>query len=150
MNYFPIELFELILNECDVDGLFRFGLVSIQFMHITKNIKYHKLIKPKSCNNLMYILDNYKFNRFDLYGSKITDEHVKLLAACHTLDLRCTKITDESVKLLGACHTLYLSGTDITDESAKFLGSCHTLNLTCTNITDDSVKFLGACHTLYL
>src|ERR1044071_1743689 len=146
MNDFPLELFELILNECDVDDLFRFGLVSKQFMHIIKNIKYHKLIKPKSCNNLIYLLDNYKFNRFDLYGLKITDEIVKLLGSCHTLDLSYTNITDESVKLLGACHTLDLSYTNITDESVKLLGACHTLDLSYTNITDESVRFLGACH----
>src|ERR1044071_2665962 len=150
MNDFPVELFELILNECDIDDLFRFGLVSKRFMHITKNIKYHKLIKPKSCNNLMYILDNYKFNRFGLCGLKITDESVKLFGACHTLDLSYTNITDVSVKLLGACHTLYIFGTKITDESVKLLSKCHTLYLSGTNITDENVKFLGACHTLDL
>src|ERR1044071_3971041 len=150
MNDFPLELFELILNECYLNDLFIFGLVSKQLMHITKNIKYHKLIKPKSRDNLMYLLDNYKFNRFDLYKLKITDESVKLLGSCHTLDLSHTKITDESVKFLGACHNLYLTGTNITDESVKLLGACHTLDLSYTKITDESIKFLGACHTLHL
>src|ERR1044071_2556466 len=117
MNDFPLELFELILNECYLNDLFIFGLVSKQFMHITKNIKYHKLIRPKSRDNLMYLLDNYKFNRFDLYGLKITDESVRVLGACHTLDLSYTNITDESVRVLGACHTLDLSYTNITDKS---------------------------------
>src|ERR1044071_1742078 len=140
MNYFPVELFELILNKCDIDDLFRFGLVSKQYLRITKNIKYHKLIKPKSCNNLMYLLDNYKFNRFDLRRLKITDESIKFLATCHTLDLSHTNITDESVKLLGSCHTLHLYGTKITDESVRVLGACHTLDLSYTNITDESVR----------
>src|ERR1044071_9619809 len=129
MNDFPLELFELILNECNFNDLFRFGLVSKQFMHITKNIKYHKLIKPNNCNNLMYLLYNYKFNKFDLCGLEITDQSLKLLGACHTLHLIYANITDESVKLLGACHTLYLYDTKITDESVKFLGACHTLDL---------------------
>src|ERR1044071_4721567 len=171
MNDFPLELFELILNECCLNDLFIFGLVSKRFMHIIKNIKYHKLIKPKSYNNLMYLLYNYKFNRFDLYGLKITDESVRVLGACHTLNLPYTNITDESVRVLGACHTLnlaytnitdesvklldachtlYLTGTKITDESVKLLGSCHTLHLSYTNITDESVRVLGSCHTLYL
>src|ERR1044071_870738 len=150
MNYFPVELFELILNECHFNDLFRFAFVSKQFMHITKNIKYHKLIKPKSCNNLMYLLDNYKFNRFDLYGLDMTAKSVKFLGKCHTLHLSFTNITDESVRVLGACHELDLSYTNITDESAKLLGLCHTLILSFTKITDASVRVLGACHTLYL
>src|ERR1044071_2446997 len=150
MDNLVLELFELILNECNFDDLFRFGLVSKKFMHITKNIKYHKLIKPESCNDLIYLLDNYKFDRFALCGLRMTDESVKLLGACHTLDLSCTKITDESVKFLGSCHTLNLSYTNITDESVKLLAGCHILDLRCTNITDQSAKFLGACHTLYL
>src|ERR1044071_7493008 len=148
MDNLVLELFELILNKCNFNDLFRFGLVSKQFMHITKNIKHHKLIKPKSYNNLMYLLENYKFNRFDLYGLKITNENVKLLGSCHTLYLRGTNITDESIKLLCLCHTLDLRGTIITDESVKLLGTCHTLYLRDTKITDERVKFLGACHTL--
>jgi hypothetical protein len=151
MNNLVLELFELILNECNFNDLFRFGLVSKQYLHITKNITYYKkLVKPESYNNLMYLLYNYKIKMFDLTGFKIPYESVKLLGTCHTLYLFHTKITDESVRVLGACHTLDLSYTNITDESVKFLGECHTLNLRCTKITDESVKFLGACHTLYL
>ena len=103
MNNLLLELFELILNECDLSDLFSFGLVSKQYLHITRNIKYYKeLIKPKNYDNLMYMLYNYKIKMFDLYG---------------------LKITDESVKFLGACHTLYLFGTNITDESVKWLKS---------------------------
>ena len=43
MDNLVLELFELILNECNFNDLFRFGLVSKQYLHITKNIKYHKL-----------------------------------------------------------------------------------------------------------
>src|SRR3972149_23183 len=86
----------------------------------------------------------------DLSRTKITDEGVKYLGACHTLYLRRTKITDEGVKYLGACHTLHLRYTKITDEGVKYLGACHTLDLSCTKITDEGVKYLGACHTLDL
>ena len=70
----------------------------------------------------------------DLSCTKITDEEVKYLDACHTLDLYNTKITDEGVKYLGACHTLDLSNTKITDEGVKYLGSCHTLDLGGTKV----------------
>ena len=101
MNDFPIELFELILNKCHLNDFFRFGLVSKQFMHITKNIKYYKkLVKPKSYNNLISMLYNYKIKKFDLSGLIITDESIKFLGACHTLHLSYTKITDKSVKWL--------------------------------------------------
>ena len=101
MNNLLLELFELILNECNLSDLFSFGLVSKQYLYITKNIKYYKkLIKPKNYDNLMYILYNYKIKMFDLSGLKITDESVKFLGTCHTLYLNLTKITDESVKWL--------------------------------------------------
>src|ERR1044071_5681862 len=141
MDNLVLELFELILNECSFNDLFRFGLVSKQFMHITKNITYYKeLVRPKSYNNLMHMLYNYKIKMFNLYGLNITDESVKLLGACHTLDLSYTNITDESVRVLGACHTLYLSFTKITDESVKFLGACHKLNFFCTKIKNKKKK----------
>ena len=86
----------------------------------------------------------------NLSGIDITDEEVKYLGACHTLDLYGTQITDEGVKYLGACHTLDLGYTKIIDEGVKYLGACHTLNLRGTKITDEGVKYLGTCHTLHL
>ena len=71
----------------------------------------------------------------DLSRTKITDEGVKYLGACHTLNLECTKITDEGVKYLGACHTLYLSSTKITNGRSKVSRLLsHTLYLGGTKV----------------
>ena len=110
----------------------------------------HLIIKSKFNFYMNNIIKTFSFVNYDFSDTDITDESVKMLGNCHTLDLSCTDITDESVKMLGNCHTLHLRWTNITDESAKMLGNCHTLVLTETNITDESVKMLDKCHTLYL
>src|SRR3984885_4100892 len=119
---------------------------------IRKNNLSHLTITSRRVKNIKYVIKHYNFIKYDFNNRNITDESVKLLGNCHTLDLSCPKITDESVKFLGNCHTLGLSHCHlITDESVKLLGNCHTLDLTnCYLITDESVKLLGNCHTLGL
>jgi hypothetical protein len=87
----------------------------------------HIIVKSKF--NINDVVKIFNFSNYDFEGTKITDESVKLLVNCHTLNLCNTNITDESVRLLVNCHTLDLSHTKITDESVKLLGNCHTLNL---------------------
>ena len=117
---------------------------------VKKNKWNHLIIGLKNINNIQHVIETFSFNNYDFSFTKITDESVKMLGQCHTLNLSWTNITDESVKMLGNCHTLNLSFTKITDESVKMLGNCHTLGLVWTNITDESVKMLGNCHTLHL
>jgi Leucine-rich repeat (LRR) protein len=81
-------------------------------------------------------------------NDKITDDNVKFLSKCHSLNLSGCQITDEGAKYLGNCHTLNLSGCQITDEGAKYLENCHTLNLSGCQITDEGAKYLGNCRTL--
>jgi hypothetical protein len=46
-----------------------------------------------------------------------------MLRKCYTLNFTACRITDEGVKMLGKCHTLNLYCCDeITDESVKMLG----------------------------
>jgi len=54
-------------------------------------------------------------------------------------NLFCIGITDEGLKHLSNCHTLDLSNCDkVTDEGLKHLSNCHTLDLSfCHNITDE-------------
>ena len=40
----------------------------------------------------------------------ISDETVKMLGHCHTLNLRCTEIMDESLKMLGNVILLIFVG----------------------------------------
>ena len=110
---------------------------------VRKNQWNHLIIKSKSNIYINSIIKTFSFVNYDFSDTKITDESVKMLGNCHTLNLRNTKITDESVKMLGNCHTLDLRETNITDESVKMLGysvNCHTLDLWNAKITDESVK----------
>ena len=72
-------------------------------------------------DNTLYVLKMYKFMKLDLYNTKVTDESVKELKNCHTLNLGDTEVTDESVKELKNCHTLNLSFTNVTDECKIYL-----------------------------
>ena len=135
----------------------------------------HLIVRLKDTDKIQSVVKNFNFLKYDFSESnitddivkklsgchslnlsfcpQITDESVKELRGCHTLNLRyCRQLTDESVKELRGCHTLYLSFCDqITDGSVKELRGCHILNLSyCDKITDESVKELHGCHTLYL
>src|SRR3984885_10721176 len=115
------------------------------------NTLYRDIIRKNNLSYLTITLSRIENIKYDFHNSMITDESVKLLRNCHTLNFSgCRQITDKSVKLLGNCHTLNFSDCKITDKSVKFLGKCHILNLTGCKITDKSVKLLGKCHTLNL
>ena len=133
----------------------------------------HSIVRLENTDKIQSVVKNFNFLKYNFSDSNITDDIVKKLSACHTVNLSycrqitdesvkelrgchtlnlsdCYQITDESVKELRGCHTLNLSWTEITDESVKELRGCHTLNLSCTKITDESVKELRCCHTLDL
>src|ERR1700733_11173096 len=142
-----------ILSYLPLKKLIEMEQLSTLYRNIIRNNKlFHLTITLRRVKNIKYVTEHYRFIKYDFNNSKITDESVKLLGNCHTLDLSCTKITDESVKFLGNCYTLGLSHCYlITDESVKLLGNCHTLGLAyCDQITDESVKLLSNCHTLGL
>ena len=68
---------------------------------------------------LKVFVKNFNFLKYDFSDSNITDDIVKKLSGCHTVNLSCcTEITDESVEKLSGCHTLYVSDCNqIIDES---------------------------------
>src|SRR3984885_6333900 len=71
---------------------------------IRKNNLSHLTITLRKVKNIKYVIKHY------IAYSHITDESVKLLGNCHTLNLsNCNLITNKSVKMLGNCHTLDLS-----------------------------------------
>ena len=78
----------------------------------------HLIVSLIDTDKIQSVVKNFNFLKYDFSGSNITDDIVKKLSGCHTLDLNsCDQITDESVKELRNCHTLNLSWTEITDES---------------------------------
>ena len=78
----------------------------------------HLIVRLKDTDNIESVVKNFNFIKYDFSESNITDDIVRQLSGCHTLNLRyCDKITDESVKELRGCHTLNLNCTEITDES---------------------------------
>ena len=151
----PKELIIEIFSTLSLKNLINLESCNHSFKKIIRETKWNNLtIKlEKNIISIQYIINHYQFIKYDFSNSLITNESVKLLGNCHTLNLYgCKKITDGSVKHLGKCHTLNLYGCNqITDESVKHLGNCHTLDLRgCYQITDESVKHLGKCHTLCL
>src|SRR5580692_11836455 len=149
----PQYIIHDILNYLSLKKIIEMEEINKKFKQLIISNKWDHLVRIKDESTLIDVFDKYKFTKFDLSYSNITDRHIKMLSNCHTLDLSgCNQITDESVKLLGKCHTLNLiQCQQITDESVKLLGNCHTLYLgDCFRITDESVKLLGNCHTLEL
>src|SRR3989304_6115570 len=78
----------------------------------------------------------FRFSSFSHYqqGQLPLGAPERLILKHAIIDLSNFKITNDEVKHLGACHTLDLYGTKITDEGVKYLGTCHTLDLGRTNI----------------
>ncbi len=122
--------------------------------HHTKLIRKNKwstcVVCVKSEHMLSEITLRHVFLIVDLRKIRVTDESIKKLINCHTLNLSRTNITDKSVSKLINCHTLNLSFTHITDKSVSKLINCYELKISKTNITDKSVSKLIKCHTLNL
>ena len=118
-KYIKIHIFSFLCLR----DLLNFRLVNKYYSDfVRKNQWNHLIIKSKSNIYINNIIKTFSFVNYDFSYTDITDESVKMLGNCHTLNLCYTKITDESVKMLGNCHTLDLSHTKITDESVKMLG----------------------------
>ena len=150
----PIEILTLIFNLIPINDLLNIQQINKYYYHLIKKVRLgNHIIKLQQIPNIIYVVNNYQFMKYDFSCTQITDESVKFLGNCHTLNLcSCKNITDESVKLLGNCHTLDLTYCNqITDESVKLLGNCHSLYLFfCDKLTDDSAKLLGNCYILDL
>ena len=149
-DYFPEEIIIFIFDDLDLRDLLNLSSTNTWLMNFIRAIKWENIYVriKKNISYINHVINTFKFINYDLSSSQITDESVKLLHGCHTLDLTgCKKITDDSVKLLHGCHTLDIRYYNkITDSSVKLLHGCHRLYLTgCDNITDSSVKLLREC-----
>src|SRR3990172_809042 len=101
----------------------------ICFIDILKKLNTSNLLRLKEVNRKLcfYIKQNMKYFVITC-NIRITDEQVKALAGCHTINLSWyTNVTDEGIKALAGCHTIDLSGTKVTDEGVKALAGCHTI-----------------------
>ena len=83
----------------------------------------HLIVSLRNIEKIESVIKNFNFIKYDFSFSNITDDIVKKLSGCHTLNLTyCHQITDESVKELRGCHTLDLSGcANITNALVKSL-----------------------------
>src|SRR5580700_1819003 len=127
----PQHIIGDILNYLPLKKIIEMEKINKKFKQLIISNKWDHLVKIKDKTTLIDVFDKYKFTKFNLNYSDITNKHIKMLSNCHTLNLSdCSQITDKSVKILGKCHTLNLAHCNrITDESVKLLGKCHTLNL---------------------
>ena len=132
-----------ILKYLSLAQLINVRLVNKYLSDLIRGHKWdHLIVSLRNIEKIESVVKNFNFLKYDFSVSYITDDIVKKLSGCHTLNLTyCHQITDESVKELGGCHTLNLSDCyQITDESVKELRCCHTLDLGgCYQITDESV-----------
>src|SRR3972149_957126 len=120
-----------------MDNPIDYLLDCICFIDILKKLNTSNLLRLKEVNKKLCfnIKQNMKYFVI-ICNRRITDEQVKALAGCHTIDLTNTKVTDEGVKALAGCHTIYLYGTKVTDKGVKALVGCHKIYLYNTKVTD--------------
>ena len=120
----PIEILFEFFKYISLKELINLEKLNKNFLNLIRKTYWnHFIVKIQNIESIDFVINNYNFTKYDFSGSKITNDHVKLLGNCHTLNLSsCYNITDNSVQLLGNCHTLNLSRCNITDESVKLLG----------------------------
>jgi len=147
--FYNHNIFPEICKYMDLQELIKLEQLSKYHRDIIRSYPWDHLM-VRLMNKTLYVLKMYKFMKLDLSFTDVTDESVKELKNCHTLNLGWTKVTDKSVKELINCHILNLRSTKVTNESVKELKNCHILDLGWTEVTDESVKELKNCHTLDL
>ena len=98
----PKEIIIEIFGRLSLNELIGLESVLHSFRNIVRITKwYHIFVKLKNINYIQYVTQNYQFVNFDFRYSSITDEGVKHLANCHTLNLYgCHQIMDETKKQL--------------------------------------------------
>lgn len=146
--FYNHNIFPEICKYMNLKELIKLEQLSKYHRDLIRNYPWDHLI-VRLRNKTLYILKIYKFMKWNLSSTNVTDEDVKELKNCHVLWLQWTNVTDESIKELGKCNTLNLYATKITDKSVKELKNCHTLILPI-HVTDESVKELKECRVLDL
>ena len=96
-----------IFKELSLTDLLKIEIQNKYFRDLVQNTKWdHFVVKLQSTDKIKMVIKKYHFMKYDFSYSSITDEIVKKLRNCHSLDLSyCYKITDESVKnYVGVIH----------------------------------------------
>ena len=84
----PIEIIIEIFRFQSLKQLIILESVCLIFKEIIRSTKWnHFIVKLKDIKLICYIINNYKFSKYDFSYSQVTDENVKLLENCHTLNL---------------------------------------------------------------
>ena len=96
MCQIPKEIWICILSNLNLQELILIEKVNSQIQEIVRTTPWnHIIVFLNKLNVIQYVIRNYRFAKYNLRD--VTDDEVKLLTKCHTLDLSfCSKITDAS------------------------------------------------------
>lgn len=112
MNTLPNEILVSIFSYFNTKSLIKLESVCTHWKNIVRTFSWECRCDPKSVKILMYLLEKYKFNKYDLrsISKYVDDKIIEKLKNGKYLNLTfCGKITDASVSLLVNAHTLDLS-----------------------------------------
>ncbi len=102
-------------------------------------------------------VDAGRLTKADLADSEFTDQDIRTLSSCETLEsllLNNTAISDDSLPMIGALErlkSLDLRGTPVTGTGLEALRACKqlkVLKLSGSQIDDAAVQVLSQCDTL--
>ena len=94
------DIFQQICQELTTKELIKMRQLSKHHKKLVSEMPWYERVYVKNEKILRHIIDNYKFLNLVLFRN-VTDEHVKELKNCHTLDLHdCYNITDGCIKEL--------------------------------------------------
>ena len=96
--YVPNDIIILIMEKINLCQLITLERINQRTKKIIRTNRWEHFIvsiRQNKVEYLNYILNNYKFLKYDISNTNITDVDVSLLGGCHTLNLSgCTNITD--------------------------------------------------------
>ena len=90
-----IEIFKYL----SLSQLINVRLVNKYLSNLIKGYKWdHLIVRLRATYKIKSVVENFNFLKYNFSDSNITDDIVKKLSACHTVNLSyCHQITDESV-----------------------------------------------------
>ena len=88
-----------ILKYLPLSELINVSLVNKYLCALIRGHKWdHLIVRLKDTDKIQSVVKNFNFLKYNFSESNITDDVVKKLRSCHTLNLnQCRQITDESV-----------------------------------------------------
>ena len=143
MEFLPQEILIEILEYLNFQELLNLKKINKYFNNLIKQNKWKYItIIPNSKmskKKLVQFIETHNFINYDFNDFDITDNELKYLSNCETLNLSWCNITDEGIQYLRNCNKLNLYQTNITDMGLKYLSNCETLNLGYCKITDEGI-----------